>query len=266
MGSPQVPCRCSVVCRQGSKSLAQHFKHGSDDLRESPYLELAERLLGRGFELKIYDPDLDPARLRAYGILPDSCGAGRYRGGCGIVREYDILAEEATMASRTFGLVLAALVLGSGAQAGDREARVSLDLKDALVVDIVSVLAQVGGFQVVFDPGISCRLTMKINQARWRSVLDTALSACDLGREDEGDILRIAPVSKLEQEAGARRKLDEERRTAPVGRVEWFRLSYARAQEMASLLQKTLPPTARVTYDRTGAPCGLFEQPYDLVG
>jgi GDP-mannose 6-dehydrogenase len=39
------------------------FKAGSDDLRESPYVEVAERLLGKGFEIKIYDPDLDPHRL-----------------------------------------------------------------------------------------------------------------------------------------------------------------------------------------------------------
>ena len=39
------------------------FKAGSDDLRESPYVEIAERLLGKGFEIKIYDPDLDPPRL-----------------------------------------------------------------------------------------------------------------------------------------------------------------------------------------------------------
>ena len=32
------------------------FKHGTDDLRESPLLELAERLLGKGFEVKIHDP------------------------------------------------------------------------------------------------------------------------------------------------------------------------------------------------------------------
>lgn len=39
------------------------FKKGSDDLRDSPYVELAERLLGKGFEIRIYDPDLDPSGL-----------------------------------------------------------------------------------------------------------------------------------------------------------------------------------------------------------
>jgi GDP-mannose 6-dehydrogenase len=39
------------------------FKMGSDDLRESPYLELAERLLTQGFSIKIFDPDLNPKQL-----------------------------------------------------------------------------------------------------------------------------------------------------------------------------------------------------------
>jgi N-methylhydantoinase B len=41
-----------------------------------------------------------PVRLRAYSIVEDSGGAGQYRGGCGIVREYDVLAEEAVVAIR----------------------------------------------------------------------------------------------------------------------------------------------------------------------
>ncbi len=35
-----------------------------------------------------------------YGVVEDSGGAGRYRGGCGIIREYEILAEEVVMAIR----------------------------------------------------------------------------------------------------------------------------------------------------------------------
>ena len=41
-----------------------------------------------------------PVRLRTYGINQDSGGAGRFRGGCGIIREYEILAEEALLAVR----------------------------------------------------------------------------------------------------------------------------------------------------------------------
>ena len=39
------------------------FKGATDDLRESPFVELAERLIGKGFELKIHDPIVSPARL-----------------------------------------------------------------------------------------------------------------------------------------------------------------------------------------------------------
>jgi GDP-mannose 6-dehydrogenase len=62
-----------AVARHGRQPVALFglaFKQGTDDLRESPFVLLAEKLLGRGYDLQIYDRSVQFARLmgsnRAY--------------------------------------------------------------------------------------------------------------------------------------------------------------------------------------------------------
>jgi type II secretory pathway component HofQ len=53
-----------------------------------------------------------------------------------------------------------------GAADPSGEARISIDFKDADILDIVRLLVEVGDFQVVADPGVACKLTLKLAKSR----------------------------------------------------------------------------------------------------
>lgn len=62
----QVEIGLQMILEKGSRKvgfLGFSFKAGTDDLRESPIVELIERLLGKGFDIRIYDRNVNLASL-----------------------------------------------------------------------------------------------------------------------------------------------------------------------------------------------------------
>jgi GDP-mannose 6-dehydrogenase len=62
----QISRGVQLIIEKGHKKigiLGFSFKAGTDDLRESPIIEVIERLLGKGYELRIYDKNVNIASL-----------------------------------------------------------------------------------------------------------------------------------------------------------------------------------------------------------
>jgi type IV pilus assembly protein PilQ len=150
----------------------------------------------------------------------------------------------------TLALLLALAVPAARPLSPPAETRISVDFKDADVLDIVRLMSELGNFQVVAHPGIACKLTLKLKEVPLQTAFDLTLRTCGLGYEEESGIYRVAPTATLTAEHVAQRKLDEERRLDRPLTTKMYRLSYARAAEMAPLVKKFLSPRGEVIFDQ----------------
>ena len=57
------------------------------------------------------------------------------------------------------------------------------------------------------NPGVSGKVTLKLNEVPWDQALDLILKANGLGYTLEGNVIRIAPLTDLQNEEQQRRKL-----------------------------------------------------------
>ncbi len=132
----------------------------------------------------------------------------------------------------------------------DSQTRIDIDLKDADATDILSLIAELGQFNLVADPSIRCRLTMNLKAVTWRELMETALRSCRLGEEWMGqNLVRVAPIDRLRKELEERRKYDEQKKQTGTPQTTFRKLAYARAKDVAPLIRKFLSPLGEVTFD-----------------
>ena len=95
-------CRYSGVDDAGARFVVgDHFVGGSGASRQSDGVDVLATDIGNTWSLPVESIELDtPVRVLEQSIREDSGGAGTYRGGNGLVREFEVLCETMTFMHR----------------------------------------------------------------------------------------------------------------------------------------------------------------------
>ncbi len=131
-----------------------------------------------------------------------------------------------------------------------RERRIDLDFQGASVVNALRQLALVGGVNIVIAEDVQGRVTMRLRQVRWSAALDAITRSQGLGVYRSGEILFVDRLERLAayEQAQLRWRKATEATMPLVTRI--IRLSYARADDVAPIIQGLLTERGSVIVDR----------------
>jgi type IV pilus assembly protein PilQ len=118
----------------------------------------------------------------------------------------------------------------------------TLDLIDIPLVDFFRLMSEEGGINVVMDPGIKDKVSIKVVKVPWDQIFEAVLNNNNLDKQIEGSVVRIARKATLQDEAKQRESLKKANLLAADVETRIKRLNYAKASALIKALedQKTV--------------------------
>lgn len=133
---------------------------------------------------------------------------------------------------------------------------ISLDLLDADLRNVLRLISEVTGTNIVIEPDVTGRVTLKVEQVPWDQVLDMVLAMNNLGMEQRGGVIRIAKTTKLKDEMNqryeeikARQELMEAAKDVGELTTEYLTVNYAPPAEMAGRINEIKSDKGKLSID-----------------
>jgi type IV pilus assembly protein PilQ len=127
--------------------------------------------------------------------------------------------------------------------------RIDLDFKDADIHNILRLLAEVGGVNVVTSDDVSGSVTIRMRNVPWDQALDVILQAKGLGMIRRGNLIRVAPLEALEKEREAAIALQKQRQQLAPIETRLVPVSYATAESLQPRVAELLSERGNVSVD-----------------
>jgi type IV pilus assembly protein PilQ len=166
--------------------------------------------------------------------------------------EAEEVEEDLEVESAEVAAFLTDIPMQVGSRRGGRRyagRRIDLDFHQADIHNILRLLAEVGGVNIVTSDQVSGTVTIRMRNVPWDQALDVILQAKGLGLVRRGNLIRVAPIETLEAEreaAIARQK--QQVQLAPL-ETRLIPVSYAEAQNLSARVQELLTERGSVSVD-----------------
>jgi type IV pilus assembly protein PilQ len=127
--------------------------------------------------------------------------------------------------------------------------KISLDFQDADIRNVFRILNEISGKNFIIGSNVKGKVTLKLDNVPWDQVLDLVTRMNKLGVDEEGNIIRIAPLATLEAEKkaadSARQAMEE---VAPLV-TEYIAINYSEASAMRAHLTDIKTERGSVSLD-----------------
>ena len=147
-------------------------------------------------------------------------------------------------------------ITGSSARMGYTGEPISLDLQDVDIRNVLRLLADVTGKNLVVEPDVKGRVTLKVDRVPWDQVLDLILKINNLDKVLEGNVIRVATADKMKVEREHRlaameaeqKSLAAVKDTGEIG-TAYLQVNYADAKNIASQIDKIKSDKGSISVD-----------------
>jgi type IV pilus assembly protein PilQ len=126
---------------------------------------------------------------------------------------------------------------------------ISLDLQDTDIDNALRIIAEVSNLNIVTTQDVQGKITLRLIDVPWDQALDVILKINSLGKVQEGNVVRIAPLDKIRAEREALKQAKQAEEQLEELKVRYMRISYARAADLKPLTETVLSERGTVAYD-----------------
>jgi len=115
----------------------------------------------------------------------------------------------------------------------------SFEFKDMDIRSALSLIAEMSHLNMIMSSDVQGTITMRLIDVPWDQALDLILTTKGLGKQQAGNVLRIAPLSVLQEEYASRLAARQGSEQLEPLITEFITLDFAKAADVQTMLKST---------------------------